>query len=371
MTKKPLRLSQSGLRIYNQCGRRYKHHYIDRLRPIVISGALLFGNALDKALNELLSSKDIKEARKVFDDAWNRSEINEVVQDLAKNTNIAYAESDFDVELLNKEDIASFDSFVAESGYKDNSGIAKAIKELSDKKKSVGLTNMSTLERQLLAYANWLSMRRKGYVMLSSYKSKVLPTIENVLAIQENITLENDQGDKVPGVVDLIVQFKDGTRYLMDNKTSSRAYEADSAMTSQQLIVYYHALKEEYKLDGVGFIVLYKNITKNKKKICSKCEFDGSGTAHRTCNNMIGDVRCMGEWDVKINPSCFIEVIKNKVSEIGESLVLNSFDENAEAIKKGIFNPNLTACKQGNMVCPYFNKCWYGKDDDLIDLNKK
>lgn len=364
------KISHSALRTYSECARRYKFHYIERLRPKVIHGALLFGNALDIALNSLLEDKDLTKAIAVFEKAWSYQYINDVGQPLAKNINIVYSETDYDGDLLKNEDILAFTGFAEENKYAEKA-INFVVSELKDKKKEVGVTNLSSLERQLLNYGHWLSLLRKGHVMLNAYAEKVLPKIKNVLAIQKRISLSNDAGDTINGVVDLIVELKDGKRYIMDNKTSSRVYDSDSAMRSQQLIIYYHDLKDEFKLDGVGFIVIYKNINKNKEKVCSKCKHSGTGKSHRTCDNMIEGKRCQGEWNVTCNPDCFIDIITNPITKAAEDLVLEAFDEANDAIKNKVFNPNLNACKNGSLACPYFQKCWFGDDSELTKLPSK
>ena len=71
--------------------------------------------------------------------------------------------------------------------------------------------------------------------------------------------------------MDLIEEWEDGKTYLLDNKSSSVKYAEDSAKTGQQLPLYYYIKKDDYKLDGVGYIVMSKKINKNKVKTCKKC----------------------------------------------------------------------------------------------------
>ena len=180
--------------------------------------------------------------------------------------------------------------------------ISEVVALLQDKKSTNGYNALSQEEKEILNLANWLCLYRKGLVMLKAYSEQVLPKIKEVLAVQKSIEIENNDGDKLIGFIDLIVETTDGKRYVLDNKTSSIQYDANSPQRSQQLILYYHITKEEYKLDGVGFVVMYKHILKNKKKTCSKCGNDGTGKRHKTCDVETETGRCNGNWDEVLNP---------------------------------------------------------------------
>lgn len=357
------RISHSAVRLFSQCGRRYQLHYLERMRPTTISGALLFGSAIDSALNDLLLNKNVAQAKKIFDATFEHQPINNVRTSLPMATNVVYAKTDFDIELIPE-------AFQIK--------IQPEYDRILESKQKSGFDSLPDEDKRNYAYYNWLSMHRKGHVMIETYAAEILPQIKEVLAIQKNLSLKNDVGDEVIGVIDLIVEWKDDKRYILDNKTSTRDYEADSAMRSQQLLLYHHACKEEYKIDGgIGFIVLYKQLQKNRKKICSVCGFDGSGARHKTCSAQRARTsdyppgRCNGEWKETIDPKARIEVILNQAPEAAEDLVLSAFDIANEGIKKGVFAPNLQACGTGEWSCPYKKACWEGKSDDLIKLEER
>lgn len=368
------RLSHSAVNTYTTCGKKYYYHYIKKLRPKVIHGALLFGSALDRAVNELLEKKDLEEAIKLFDKSYRYQPINNVPTYIPDSPNVVYSTRDFDWELLEEEDIEEYNKTRKKAELPDIKTL-ESIKTdfdyITDLKAKHGLNKLSDHEKLLLAKANWLAMRRKGHIMLTSYHKKVLPKIKTLLSVQKTINLENQEGDKVTGFLDFAVEWDDGRRYILDNKTSYMEYEPDSAMKSQQLILYYHAEKEELKLDGVGFIVLYKQINKNRVKKCSVCKFDGSGSRHKTCSNEVDGVRCNGAWIEKIKPEARIDFILNDVPESAENLVLQTFDEANQGIKKQAFGPNLGACMAYGSPCAYYNLCWKGKDEELVDMDKK
>jgi hypothetical protein len=341
------------------------------LRPKLTSGALLFGSAIDHALNDLLQNRDLDQAIKLFDKSFRFQSINNVGTYLPDSTLITYAKTDFDADLLTEEDIKKFN----EKQYEWNVYLSKSIGEvvniLQAKKAESGFNSLSEEEKKSLAYANWLSMSRKGRVMLKSYNEKVLPKIKSVLAVQKQVEAENTEGDKLIGYIDLIVEMQDGKRYVADNKTSTKDYGANDAQRSQQLILYYHLTKEEYRLDGTAFIVMYKLINKNKVKICSVCQYDGSGSRHKTCSSEASGKRCGGEWVETINPEARIEIISNTVPEAAEELVMSTFDEANFGIKNGHFAPNLGACFNGPLTCEFAGLCWSGSMDGIEEVERR
>lgn len=180
-----------------------------RLRPTDTGSALIFGSSVDSGLNSLLT--DIRDGRepslaraKAMFDAQFKS---------INPTEIKFSKADFD--------------------------------------ESLGETP-------------WKSLECKGHMILEAYVEQVLPKIERVILVQHEVSLTNELGDSLIGVVDLVAQI-DGKVYILDNKTSSIKYSEDAAAISQQLGTYFEALKYDYKLDGVGFIVIPKNIRKKKE----------------------------------------------------------------------------------------------------------
>lgn len=383
----PNKISSSSIRTYSECSKKYYLHYIERLRPKMTNGAFLFGLAIDHALNHLLlNQQDLPRAIQIFDASWDQQAINGEMTLLKTAHNIVYAAKDFDVDLLLEEDHKEVkEFFLKRTGFELTNTTDGLIVSTKERKTKEGYNNLSDELKDCYALGHWLSLRRKGHIMLESYFNKILPQILEVKTIQKNFSIVNPDGDSLIGFVDLVAKMKDGKTYILDNKTSSSLYQWDSPMRSQQLILYYHALKEEYKADGVGFIVLYKQIKKNKTKICKDCGFNGSETRHKTCNNTIANIadentksiinsrRCGGEFIETLSPECEIDILLNYVPETAENLVMETFDRANEGIKKEVFAPNLFQCGDSNSDyrCQFYNLCWKNKKDDLIELGKK
>jgi len=375
------KLSHSALNKYLTCPKMFNLHYNKRLRGKTTSGALLVGSAIDKAINKMLEDKvhyyeNINEVLEVFDKEFNFGFINGKYTALAKSENIVYAKRDFDIDLLESEDEDKLKDFWQEKHGPEVFNLENQHKSLLEKKETYGFENLSLEQKQLYNYMNWLSMRRKSHLMLKAYQKKVLPKIKQVLAVQKHILLTGKTGDDIECYIDLIVEWEDGKRYVIDNKTSYMQYEQDSPSKSPQLILYnYVANKEGFELDGAGFIVMYKMIDKNKIKTCSKCKHDGTGGRHKTCDQTYSETapfkRCNGEWIETINPECKVEVILNPISTEAKNLIIETYIAANEGIKNKHFGPNPNACYQFGNPCVYFDHCWKNKSDDLIQMEEK
>ena len=361
------KLSHSQIARYSQCAKSYQYHYIDKLRPTTTSGALLFGSALDSALNILLLENDLKKAKEEFVIKFTDGEINGEKVYIPTSTQVVYAYNDFDSDLLDKKVYKEIKDIFGEQYGTDISSVLGYYKELTSKKSTQGLGSFNESDRKLYSFVNWLSMRAKGMVMLKAYKKKILPKINKVLAVQKEVLLENEDGDSVVGFIDLIADIKDYGVVVLDNKTSAREYAPDSVVTSPQLALYMHSVYEEYKTRKAGYIVLRKNLMKNRVKVCSVCEFDGSSSRHKTCNNVINNVRCNGEWTETIDPDVFIQFIIDEIPEQTEALVLENANVVNEAIKANIFPRNLNSCNNyyGGQ-CAYYDLCYKNKPTGLI-----
>lgn len=376
------KLSQSALGMYLTCGAKYKFHYQNRLRSKVISGALLFGGAIDKALNELLTSRNLESAIKTFDQEWEYGWINNKKIYLPESELIVYAKKDFDSELLLEEDEFKLKDLMIKLDYNEPElNLYQIYNKILELKEEKGFENLTIITKKYYNLVNWLCLKRKAHLMLKAYNEKVLPKIKKVLAVQKEFNLVGKTGDIIPGWIDLIVEWEDGKHYVLDNKTSSMEYESDSASKSKQLILYFYAENKERSanseklLDGMGFAVMSKQIQKNRIKICEKCGHNGTGGRHKTCDNEIiyhdFNKRCNGAWKETISPECKIDIILNQITQPAQNLIIKSFQGANEGIKAGIFPPNPDACMSFGNPCQFYNLCWKGEDKDLIQLEEK
>ena len=312
------KLSNSAVNKYNECSLCYKLHYIDGIRPVKTSSALVFGSALDSGLNELLITKNVEKAHNKFQEQW---------YGYMNDENITYFKSDVDDELLIH--------YGKDALYDHNA---------------------------------WNCLRIKGEMFIEAYHKEVLPKIKKVIVVQEPIAIKNDSGDEIIGFLDLIVEWEDGKVYLMDNKSSKGKYENNSAKEGQQLPLYHYAVKDQYKLAGIGYIVLIKTINKNKIRVCNQCGYVNPGS-HRKCNGLVQGSRCNGEITVIINPTVDIQYVFNTCYESDENRVLELFDTVNNAISNNQFAEEHVQARGKYGYCPY-RDYFDGNPDFYIKIKK-
>jgi hypothetical protein len=348
------RLSHSQVSKYQQCGKAYEFWYLKKIRPVKSRAALLFGSALDKAIGGLLDGKDLRTPEKIFDDLWKHQAINNRLTFLPTCTTIVYSKSDFDKDLFTEENAKE---------------VGKSIQEIAsiiEKRQQVGHDGLSDEEKAIANHAMWWCLYHKGHYMIKAFKEKVQPKLTKIHSTQEFIELDNGD-DKVIGYIDIVANVEGYDEpIVLDLKTSAMEYEEDAVLTSPQLTLYLHAVSQKYNTRKAGYIVLNKHLVKNRKKVCSKCSFDGSGGRHKTCSNEIEGKRCNGEWKETVSPEVYVQFIVDEIPTQTEDLVLENIDDINAAIKTGHFTRNLSMCTNTyGGPCDYIHLCYKGKMDGL------
>lgn len=360
------KLSHSSVSRYQECSKSYDYHYNHRLRSKFQSAALLFGSAVDKAIESILKNK-LNDPYTVFEGYWQRQEVNKTLTDLITCTDIVYAKNDFDFELLKDEDFKEIKKFIE---FEDKEDLEGKYQLINDKRDKFGIKNLSKTELTSLNIVNWFCLKEKGRYMLTAFIRDILPRITEVLSTQVEVNLKNEDGDLVTGFADMVVRLKGYDKpVILDFKTSSRIYDSDSVIVSPQLSLYVHALSDKFENTRLaGYIVVNKNINKNKKKTCSKCGNDGKGKRHKTCDKVIDGVRCDSEWLEELDPKAWCQLIVDEIPPKTENLILENIDQINEAIKTGIYTRNLSSCIKSWGKCVYYDKCWKDNDKDLIKV---
>lgn len=315
------RLSHSAIGKYATCPKAYEYHYIQKLRPVVHSAALVFGSAIDAALNELLLPTG-KTAEDIFIKEYTTTEINGKDIYVPTYETLVYQTGDFDGDLLTGDDVKILQDEAEKDIIERHPDYLEVYDSLRKRKSEKGFDSFSLKEKRLFNLMNWLVMKHKGMLMLQAYRKKVIPKLNTVYKVQHKISMSNSEGDEIIGYVDLIADVKGYGVVILDNKTSSMEYDASSVLTSPQLSLYMHILEEEYKTRKAGYIVMRKSIIKNRKKVCSVCGHDGSGKAHKTCDALIEGKRCHGAWNETIDPDVHIQFIVDEIPKQTEAIVL-------------------------------------------------
>lgn len=368
---KPIKLSHSASTKYTDCPKSYEYHYIKRLRAEVQSSALLFGTAVDRAAEHYALTKNFAETMDVFNKTWQTQVINGKEEDLRFLLNFTYSDKDLDTDLLKAEDW----HILAEHFSISPEDPESRLKEIIYEKGISGYKGLNPEEQGIFNYANWLCLKRKGYYMLKEFKNIFDDNVEEVLGTQVKIDLENENGDAVQGFIDFVFKWKGIDKpVIFDLKTAGREYEDDAVKKSPQLSLYVYSVSESYDNTRMcGFIVLNKNINKNKKKKCSVCGNDGSGGRHKTCDAVSGqdakgkDVRCGGEWIETIYPKAKTQILVEPVSEVLAERVVENFNEIEKAVRAEVFPRNFSNCiKYGSIKCAFYEKCHNNDDTGLI-----
>lgn len=351
------KLSYSQVSRYTMCGESYRLYYIERIRPKVTTGALLFGSALDQGINILLEGKD--SAEETFVKGFTEAKVLGEIQYIPTSTSVVYSNSDFDADLLTKDDEKELAALCV-APWRDRYDVLKV------KKSKTGFDSFTEEEKKFYNYANWLSLLRKGLLMLRDYKAKVIPKLGKVHAIQKEIALSNGS-DSVTGWIDFIADYE-GKKVIFDNKTSSLVYEEDAVLTSPQLSLYTHS---EGSTKYAGYIVLNKIVKKNRVKICSVCGHDGSGRQHKTCNAVVEGVRCGGEWTETLSPEINIQILVDEIPARTEEIVIENMDKANDGIKAKQFTRNFNMCDNWyGGACVYKKHCFKCSMDGLVKVER-
>lgn len=363
--------SFSQFQRYNTCRRSYKLYYIDKYRETTVTSFLAFGKAIDNTLNGVLShyrdnncsSYNYNHIQE-FDRQWETFTNNGVTVKLIDSTVIGYAEKDFTIELITEEDKGIFYQYVAKhTPHYSKTSFGMLVNLLESDKAS----NDETKKQSATALINvlfWLILRHKAHLMLDAYVRVVLPQIIAIKAIQQEITLDATNGDRLIGYIDAIVKFRgDSDWTILDNKTSGSYYEHNDVKRSKQLAVYAYSTGVKY----VAFAVMLKLIKLNKIKICTLCGSRNDGK-HKTCDNILDNgKRCNGEFDVSIDPQGQIQLFKDAIHETDQEIVINNYSDMIDSIDRGDFTQNLEVCHNYyGQRCPYYNVCWKNSTKGLV-----
>lgn len=213
-----IQLSHTAKELYKRCPLAYHMHYNLGYREELVGSALPFGSAVDGGVDYLLQGKTLDQALKYFNELWVNPKINGEHLHGPTTNKIRFSKSD---------------------------------------------------QKEELADTAWGCMQVKGEMLIKAFQEEVLPNIKNVITTQEKINITNDDGDNIIGFADLIAELYDKGNYLMDVKTSAKAYANDAVVEGDkapQIALYFEELQDKYELNGAGFYVLEKGIRKREPR---------------------------------------------------------------------------------------------------------
>jgi len=353
--KLPL-MSFSAASTWKDCGERHYQQYIARVKPKEVGASLAFGIAMDVAAGYLLERKQegkeqegIRDCKDVFlsdkDSGWEN-----YFDDLSQK----YSKADYDLDVLEPADKTLVKQWEKEL----KSKVTYVTKDEKVRKKPLTVD-----ETKLFNRVSWLSLKRKGLMMLDAFILEVLPKIKKVIAIQHKIKGKVGNIARIGGYIDLICEFEGYDRpVVFDMKTSASYYDKDKTMFSEQLLLYLNAVGKDLDTKLVGFIVLLKFMKKDSK--CSVCgKKKKKGSRYRTCPVEKKGQRCGGEWtvDCKGHTQVMVDEISKEKQEQG----IKSFASTARLATQGVRYMDLRRCFDYGL-CPYFHLCHYNDRDKYI-----
>jgi hypothetical protein len=335
-----IRLSKTAVEMYQQCGMKYKLHYIDKWRTKLLDSPLFFGSAIDEALNCLLITKKktligdeveflAKNPIILFYDSFKYVKVLDEKVDIRFSELARYSASDIDLDILLDEDL---DYILTHNPSKEidlfKENVVSFIEECQKVRKEKGLLELP--EYKLYNLCAWTSLYRKGLMLIDAYEKNIMPEIVEVHDIQKLVHLPNEQGDHITGFIDFTATFKDGVKRVMDNKTSSQRYTQQDILDSQQLSIY----TEFESNKQCGFAVLEKKIRKKEPRV-------------RT------------------------ELVFGEVSDAQVEKHFEAIDSVLKNVKNGVFEKNERSCFLYGKPCPFYDACLKNDFSGLVNTKEK
>lgn len=324
---------------------------------------MYFGSAIDTAVTALLEGE--QNWRQKFSDRWKTAVNGGKFIPLFDNPSVVFAHSDFDEDILTEHDLNYLKSWAEELALDYRDPVA-LFKEVAKNKKNP-YKKVTVEELTYFSRASWLSLNRKGEILLDCFYTQFYPKITKVHATQKYASLKDEStGDSIVGVIDMVVEYEGYDKpIIFDLKTSASPYDQEQLDVSDQLTLYAAMKGHEYNTDLVGYVVLSKNIPKEADSTCSKCAFKKNGR-HQTCNNEVNGVRCNGSWIEKKVPAPKVQVLVDKKSPLQVESLLVDMANVITAMKNNLVFKNTQHCHNWyGSSCPYLNLCHKGNKQGL------
>lgn len=355
---KPIYVSYSGASRFKACPQKY--YLSKRYADVRISSAFPFGKAVEMGVSAMLDGKDLNFALDTFQQHWNQEHVkgNEYRQ-IFDNLDLQFYASDFDKNLFSMEDEKQLDDWAEELLEERNRSWLEIFEGVND-----DIKNDKKVSDAQLAFYNrviWSCCRIRGIVMLEAFHSEVLPKVDlskrEHYASQREVSMSNEEGDKITGYVDYVLFLKDYGWVIIDLKTAAYPYNMHALDTSEQLRTYVAAIGQEIDSRKAGYVVLLKKIKIDKA--CDKCGAEREGLAKK-CK------KC-GEGTYSKNTlrgETQIIIKEYKEEELDD--LLEDYMNVAVAIKNEVNFKNPANCTQYGRQCEFYDVCWKRKDPSTI-----
>jgi hypothetical protein len=366
-----------------------------KLRPREKGSALFFGSAFDEATEQLFKGNTLKDAKETFTSEWMRHE---------DNLNVKFSKTDYVDKILWPQDL---DALTAFSGSLNDSkpkqefrvdlNVKKLVKELMKIRDNQYVRDLTKEEERFIHQALFLSMLRKGHLMLESFEKNIMPHVTKVVSSQEKIDLKHPDGHSVVGYIDLLCEMEGytinkgkknerkllaGELVVADVKSAGpMAWKKhDNLYKAPQLDTYLISDEVQEKAIAstgketnlIAYFVTSKTIQTESLHNCKKC---GSlkESRHKTCPAETEDGRCDGEWEG--SETYFVEskIVVGERNLDEAQMMFNDFDDTLNAIQAKIFPRNRNSCDAFGSVCDYMDICGkcFGNPEEAMDKWRK
>jgi len=361
-----IKTSYSQNSTYKQCPKFWSWKYEYGFEPEGEGASLYFGSAVDDAVTAMLEGKTNYQV--IFSDKWFSSFRNKQPYPIFDNLDINFSYNDFDPLVFTQEDLDNMTNWITRLKllYTDP---VKAYREIVKIKKNP-YKEIKEAELRYFNRASWLSLKRKGEMLIEAFRTEIFPKIKYVHSTQRWGKIEDGvTSDKITGKLDMVLDYEGYDKpIIFDLKTAARPYTEAQIELTEQLTLYSAMVGKEYDTDLVGYIVLVKALGRDTDEFCSECNYT-KDSRHRTCNNIINGERCGGKWEkrVKLRPQIQV-MVKEKTKADIDALLLD-YGNIIHAMKEKIVYRNQDKCNNwyGSKCC-YYGACY---KNDFSKLRKK
>ena len=335
---------------------------------------MYFGTAIDQAVTDMLMNQP--DWLQKFYDRWEFQMSNGKPVKILDNDEITYSHKDFDGDILEPKDFILLEGWARQLNLLPAAMTAPTDRDLINlyvtcsKAKKNPYIKITDEQFKYFNKASWLSLKRKGKILLNAFHTQFYPNITKVLSTQKRSKIEDGvTGDSIVGYIDMVLEMKGYDKpIIFDLKTSSYPYDQQQIDLSQQLTIYSAMEGGNFQTDLVGYVVLCKNIQKDVVGTCLSCGHIRN-SRHKTCDNTVNGNRCNGVWQEKIVPKPQVQVMVEKKSPQQINDILLDIGNILLAMKNRIVYKNTNKCSDwyGN-VCTYYDAC---HKNDFTGLTKK
>lgn len=366
------RTSYSQNNTYIDCSQHWYLKYKEGWEGELEGSSLYFGSAIDVAVGDMLEGK--QGWLQKFYDRWHTQYMNNQPKQVFDNDKITFTHKDFDPDVLEPQDFPVLEQWakelnlIVQTATPTNDDLVALFRKAS-KDKANPYVKLTDEQFKYFNRCSWLSLKRKGKILLNAFKDQFMPKVKKVIAVQKRSKIQDtNTGDEIIGYIDMILEIDGYDKpIIFDLKTSSFPYDQHKIEVSPQLTMYSAMEAHNHNTDLVGYVVLNKNIPKDEVSHCSLCNHQKNGR-HKSCDALKADgTRCGGSWiDSKIpNPQVQVMVAQKTQAQIMD--LLKDCGNIILAMKNEIVYKNTNKCTDWyGGTCIYYDLCHKGKSNGLV-----